>query len=465
MMKGLWLLPSRGRPDALKRFFDAALGTGMRTGGLVILHRDDCDGLKDVYEAYTLPDGWQYRISDAEGFAATIQEVWASGDLNELDWIGILSDDAVPETPQWDARLITRIDRHNIVGANDGWQSPKKLVFAVFSRELISSVGFFAPPGMHHMFFDDIWETLGRDTGCITWALDVMIRHNHASKTGRSDATTEKVNSFWSEDESTYRVWRQTDRKRAGDAIFSLVENHGVKVFHPNLEKSSVLLAMLSHDGKYEAEFMRSLIATKDVLEQVNAKLEIAELNYCADLGLARARLFGSFLRSNHTNMLMIDADMGWQPQDVLRLFEHEYDFVCAAGPKKKYPLEFAFESVTAENKPKPMRSSPDGMSFEITGAGMAFTMISKACAEQMAAAYPQLQFEVDNGVVEYGVFDPFYDGKKRCSEDYSFCRRWSAIGGKIHLLPHIRLKHVGSHTFEGCLLDDIIAKAGRQAA
>ena len=73
-------------------------------------------------------------------------------------------------------------------------------------------------------------------------------------------------------------------------------------LYRPSLTDISLLITVPSHDGKYEAEFMRSLMATKDMLAATEAKFEIAELNYCADIALARSRLFGTFLRANHTS-------------------------------------------------------------------------------------------------------------------------------------------------------------------
>lgn len=466
-MNGLWLMPSRRRPGSLKGFFEAAVATGMQTGGAVLVHKDDWTVLQEQYEAIDLPLGWQFFQTEREGYAGKVQEVFESGALNDMDWVGVLADDLHPETMHWDSQLVQRVNGHNIVAANDGYQAPKRMNGAIiYSRGLLSAVGYFAPPGMSHLFVDDIWETLGRDTGCVTWALDIMVRHRHAALTGQMDDTVAKVKSYWPEDEKIFRKWRVDGRKAANNAIFDLVESQGVKVFRPDLSGVSLLVSVPSHDGKYEAEFVRSLMATEKTVTAAGGQIEIAELTYCADIALARARIFGVFLRSNHTHMLMIDADMGWVPQDVLRLFEHGHDFVCAAGPKKRYPLEFAFESATKDGQAKPMRMGADGMTFEVTGVGMAFSMISRACAEQMVESYKDtLTFEVDNGIKEYGIFDPYYEGKRRLSEDYSFCRRWTNIGGKIHMLPHIRLKHVGPHTFEGCLMDDLIARSGQTAA
>ena len=35
-------------------------------------------------------------------------------------------------------------------------------------------------------------------------------------------------------------------------------------------------------------------------------------------------------------------------------------------------------------------------------------------------------------------------------SEDYTFCRRWQNMGGKVYVDPHVILDHVGTYTFKG---------------
>jgi hypothetical protein len=47
-------------------------------------------------------------------------------------------------------------------------------------------------------------------------------------------------------------------------------------------------------------------------------------------------------------------------------------------------------------------------------------------------------------------MIDP--DTKEYLSEDYAFCRRWLALGGKIWLDIKSRLTHVGYNAFHGSL-------------
>jgi hypothetical protein len=90
---------------------------------------------------------------------------------------------------------------------------------------------------------------------------------------------------------------------------------------------------------------------------------------------------------------------------------------------------------------------------------------IKRSVVEKMVEAYPDLAYDGDDnasGKKIYGLYIPMlYDMKvgdigssqspetklafrKYLSEDWSFCERWRAIGGKIYADTSIVLKHIG---------------------
>ena len=222
------------------------------------------------------------------------------------------------------------------------------------------------------------------------------------------------------------------------------------------LEGFSVQLATPCHDGKYNREYVRSFHNTACVLIECGAKVDWAEFPNCADLPLARARIFSNFLRSQHTHLFMIDSDMGWHFDDVILALLAKKDFVGAAGPKKTQKLEFAANNCDDEGNILPIFSDPETGLYEVTEVGLAFMCISRECAEKMAAAYPDTVFD-DDGNLEYAVFDPFIVGnapkRRRLSEDFAFCHRWRRIGGRIYLNPNTFLEHVGTAVWKGALV------------
>lgn len=222
----------------------------------------------------------------------------------------------------------------------------------------------------------------------------------------------------------------------------------------------SIQLGTPCGSGTYVREFVSSFHNSASVLIECGAKIDWAEMPFCADLGLARSKIFGNFLRSQHDTLVWIDADQGWQPYDIVRLLLTGKDFVGAAGPKKKWPIEFAYNNCDEDGNPLPFTYDQETGLMECSDVGLAFMAISKECAQKIADAYQDLKFPGDGGLDEYAVFDSFIIGngskRRRLSEDYAFCRRWTRIGGKIYLMPDIHLTHTGTHVWDGALIQSL---------
>lgn len=213
-------------------------------------------------------------------------------------------------------------------------------------------------------------------------------------------------------------------------------------------------------DSRYDREYVRSFHNAACVLIELGAKVDWAEFPGCADLPLARAKLFGNFLRSQHTHALWVDSDMGFCFDDVVRMLLMKKDFIAAAGRKKTAKIEFATNNCTDEGELLPLITEEETGLIECTDVGFAFVLLSKNCAQKMTDAYQDLAFDGDENTVEVAVFDPFTIGtapkRRRLSEDFAFCHRWRNIGGKIYLIPDAVLQHAGRAVWEGALIQSL---------
>ena len=63
---------------------------------------------------------------------------------------------------------------------------------------------------------------------------------------------------------------------------------------------------------------------------------------------------------------------------------------------------------------------------------------------------FAKLKFKTNGEMVAWDIFDRLRDGDLRYSEDYSFCERWRAMGGKVWIDPSIQMGHVGLKVFQG---------------
>jgi hypothetical protein len=188
----------------------------------------------------------------------------------------------------------------------------------------------------------------------------------------------------------------------------------------------------------------------------------------------ARASLISQFLDdSSATHLLFIDADIGFEPEQVLRLIECGADMCAAIYPIKR--IDWDKVKATIETaRPNPAAAAlkyvfevddPNAVTersgfVRVRYAGTGFLMIRRAALERMCAHYPQLRFKRDHSLDaatdsdrRFALFECMIaeDGTY-LSEDFAFCKRWTGMGGEIWGDLNSRLNHVGPMAFCGDL-------------
>jgi hypothetical protein len=91
--------------------------------------------------------------------------------------------------------------------------------------------------------------------------------------------------------------------------------------------------------------------------------------------------------------------------------------------------------------------------------AGAGFLLIKRGVLERMAAAYPETRYTASHNQAspsaspnQYALFDCMIEPETGhyLSEDYTFCHRWRALGGKVWLDTQSRLMHTGPREYIG---------------
>lgn len=468
---GVWLLPTKGRIDNLKRFLSASREMGSATSGLILVNEDELEANRGLYEAvkpYAPSPKWQIIGVKADSYGAAIRAVWPR--IKDMQWVGLVSDDLVPCSSGWDTGLVSSLQGWNMVSSNDGWQAQSADInrsrmhgATVFSGDLLREIGWLFPLGLKHIFHDDIFETIGRETNCWQIRPDILVKHLHEALEGVRGPTMDPTSLLWQHDQAVYKEWVEQEKDATVERVRSLMRRYGVRTMRPNLEGVRLMIATPSIDGKYEGNYVISLFQVMELMKQHGVPSQWSEERYTADVALARSKLLASFRRSNCTHMLMVDADMDFEPQSVMRLFCANTDFVAVAGPKKRYPLSFAANFTDDYGNPLNLQYDADSGTMEVSEIGAAFVLLSRNCVEKMCAAYPELEYIGLTGEVEHLLFAPQVWNKRVMSEDWSFCRRWKAIGGKVLMCPDIALGHTGHHTFRGSFKDAIEAQSAER--
>ncbi len=188
----------------------------------------------------------------------------------------------------------------------------------------------------------------------------------------------------------------------------------------------------------------------------------------------ARASLISQFLDDpDATHLLFIDADIGFEPEQVLRLIECGADMCAAIYPIKRIDWDRVRRSIeTARPNPAaaafsyvfevedPAAVIERGGFVRVRYAGTGFLMIRRQALQRMCSHYPKLQYRRDHSIDaaipsdnRFALFECMIaeDGTY-LSEDFAFCKRWIDMGGEIWADLSSKLNHVGPMTFCGDL-------------
>ena len=196
----------------------------------------------------------------------------------------------------------------------------------------------------------------------------------------------------------------------------------------------------------------------------------------------ARNELVYGFMKTDADYLMFIDADIRFDPKSIIRMMSADKDIVVGAYPLKSIDWAKVLESakkseITPEqasmeaamyvinvHKPDALKVGHTvdvqivGGLLEVYDAGTGFMLIKRHVIEAMIEEFPETLYYSDKDVTltqeentRYALFDTLIDDDKRyLSEDYTFCRRWQKLGGKIHLDVNTVLGHVGTYTFKG---------------
>ena len=220
-----------------------------------------------------------------------------------------------------------------------------------------------------------------------------------------------------------------------------------------------VMIATPAYDGKVCAGYASSLAQTAAGFAQEEIPFRISILPNLALLSHARNQLVAEFMAwSPGTHLLLADSDIQWQPDDVLTLLHHNCDVVAGIYQSRHGSQNFEMQMPRdSSGRPlQPLWPNDTGL-IEIAACGLGFVCIKVEVFKKMFAAYPELkitapEFRGPAAAFHYDLFrlvDSEYLG-----EDFSFCRRWRAIGGKIFCDPQIRLRHHGQRVYDACPTD-----------
>jgi len=150
------------------------------------------------------------------------------------------------------------------------------------------------------------------------------------------------------------------------------------------------------------------------------------------------------------THLMFVDSDIGFEPEEIIKLMLANKDVAGGLYPKKALPIQYVVNKVP--------NSIKEGNLVEVANLGTGFMMIKREAIETLIRARPDLHYQDAIGLdpkydpFKYALFDTLIDPvtKEYLSEDYYFCKLWRDMGGKIWADLSVKLDHAGYYKFAG---------------
>ena len=239
--------------------------------------------------------------------------------------------------------------------------------------------------------------------------------------------------------------------------------------------KHCVLIATPMYGGMCTGSYTSSMMRTAPVLSYhgigmyyvhlVNESLVTRARNTCAD----------EFLKTDATHLLFIDADIGFNPEDIPKMLERDVDIICGLYPKKEINWPRVASAVQRGVPPQDLinhagsvvvnmvEDKPtfvdNGQLLEIQNGGTGFMLIKRKVFEKLAKKVPQYvndmyrSTDIVNApqyIKEFFTTSIDKETGRLFSEDYHFCKLARKHGFRIWADPMIDLTHMGTFMFAG---------------
>lgn len=179
---------------------------------------------------------------------------------------------------------------------------------------------------------------------------------------------------------------------------------------------------------------------------QNGINFQIDTLSNESNVNRARNSCAAKFLSGDCTHLMFVDADIQFNPKDIVKLINHDKEIVGGIYPQKTLPPKMVVNTLN--------NGEQQGDLIEVGTLGTGFMLIKRSVFEKMiqAGATPYVDaigLSPEENANQYDFFQCTIDSKGRyLTEDWSFCRRWRQLGGKIWADKTIGLTHVGYFRF-----------------
>lgn len=260
-----------------------------------------------------------------------------------------------------------------------------------------------------------------------------------------------------------------------------------LKITHEEMVKKHLMVCTPMYGGLCHGAYMQSMLQLQGLCQKYGVQLTVNVIMNESLIQRARTYLTDGFMQSDSTHLLFIDADIGFNAQDVIFMLglqteDSPYDIITAPYAKKTLSFEKikqAVDSGAADADPGALENFVGDFVFnpiaaaegtqvrldeplEIAEAGTGFMMIRRNSIKKWEDANQDRKYLPDHvrtkafdgsrEIYEYFTVKVDPESRRLLSEDYQLCHEFRKAGMHVWLCPWMRLTHFGTMAFGGSL-------------
>jgi|SRR6056300_1750300 len=206
----------------------------------------------------------------------------------------------------------------------------------------------------------------------------------------------------------------------------------------------NVMIAAPAHDGRVDVWHTCALVNSAKLGLSTGYNLIPIYMSYDSLVQRARNDIVKLALEIDVDELVFIDTDQDWEPEDLFKLLEHDVDIVGGPVPKKSDIEQYNIKLVS-----KPYQVLDNGL-VEVDSVGTGMMRLSKR-AMQMLWDNSEEYFELGKeDSPSRMIFDVTIVDGQLWSEDVIMCKKWNDLGEKIYIDPSINSAHSGTKRWVG---------------
>jgi hypothetical protein len=269
-----------------------------------------------------------------------------------------------------------------------------------------------------------------------------------------------------------------------------------VKQKNPN-----VYILTPCYGGQCFVNYVHCLLATIDLFRKLNIDLRVEFCKNDSLVSRARNNLVARAMSDpKMTHFIFIDADISWDPMDIIKLLISDKQLIGGIYPLKHYEWkdlvvdktnpynsnviqswinrknQSQFKDVITDESLVQQKLLKYNVNYlgntltidqnlaEVRHLATGFMMIKRDVISKMSRGYPSTKYvddvqflRAEENEFAFALFDCGVEDGHYLSEDWLFCERWRKMGGQIFIDVSISLTHTGTEDYRGCYISSLI--------